>query len=201
MKQNQLFNGTLIFFLLIIGALVFARITHSTKGYKTGNRDLLQELSANDYIMPYGSFSALYNDSAAVFTIADLRSPDAFAKGSLRHAINVPFEAITSEENLDLLKETAGLKLIVGAGQSDAVMAYLMWRSLGVKDIMVLPGSFDVLNEHIVKNPNPAYFYYSEDKAAWDYARQMGGQSSSKITAQPSLPQQTTVKTAVKGGC
>lgn len=201
MKNNQLFNGALLFFLLIIGALIFSAVTHKVKGYKTGNRDLLQQVVETEFVMNYGAFDALYNDSSASFTIVDLRPVNKFTEPTLRNAVNIPFDSIVIDSYVDKIKEIEGPKYLIAAEQTQAALAYLIWRSVGVNDISVIPGSFDVLWQHIILDKNTAYYYYNEEKARWDFPRQMGGQAATKTTATPVLPQQTTVKTAVKGGC
>ncbi|OQA01061.1 MAG: Rhodanese-like domain protein [Bacteroidetes bacterium ADurb.Bin408] len=200
MKNNQLFNSTLIFFLFIIFALLFSAITHKVKGYSVANKEVLNTLQG-PYTLSYYDFYLLYKDTANDFTIVDLRTPEAFSKENLKKSVNIPFEKLFDKESLSKLKDLKESKLLVGNHQNETSLAYLYLTSAGLTDIKVLPGSFDILYNNIVKATNPSYFFYNEEKAQWDFPRQMGGENAKSTGPAPALPQQVEMKTPVKGGC
>ncbi len=200
MKNNQLFNSTFLFFTVIILALIFSAITHKVKGYKVANKEVLHTLQS-PYVMSYNEFSALYNDTTAGYTLIDLRNPETFAKNSLKTATNIPFKKIFDKESLEILKDIEGTKLLIGSRQNESSLAYLYLTSAGLTDIRILPGNYDLLYNHIIATPKPSYFFYNEEKAQWDFPRQMGGEAARSTGPAPALPQQTEVKVPVKGGC
>lgn len=200
MKNNQLFNSTFLFFIVIILALIFSAVTHKVKGYKAANKEVLHTLQS-PYLMSYYDFSAFYNDTTAGYTLIDMRTAEAFAKNGLKTAKNIPFEKIFEKESLEILKDMEGTKLLIGSRQNQSSLAYLYLTSSGLTDIRILPGNYDLLYNHILTSPKPSYFFYNEEKAQWDFPRQMGGENAKSTGPAPVLPQQTEIKTPVKGGC
>lgn len=200
MKNNQLFNSTFLFFSVIVLALIFSAVTHKTKGYRVANKEVLHTLQSA-YLMSYYDFSLVTSDTATGYTLIDLRSPEDFAKNNLKKSVNIPFEKIFDKESLETLKDIEGTKLLTGNRQNEPSLAYLYLTSLGLTDLKVLPGSFDVVYKHIINTTNPSYFFYNEEKAQWDFPRQMGSENAKNTGPAPALPQQTEIKTPVKGGC
>jgi len=200
MKNNQLFNGTLIFFVFIIGALLFSGITHKAKGYAKSNEDVMKEIQEEEISISLYDFLMLMADSSASFQLIDLRDETKYALSHFDNAINIPLTKITENSALKQLNNNQ-LKILYSNYQNEAALACLMLSSLGIENIKIVPGSFDIVNSKIINTPEPSYYFYNDVKAQWDYNRQMGGTSVKATQAPPVIPQQIDMKPPVKGGC
>jgi len=200
MRNNQLFNGSLIFFLFLMGALIFSNINHRIKAYKKSNYDVLFEMQSNSTVMDYAAFINLLAQEEKNYKLIDLRNSMLYDTLHLEGALNMPFEMLLEKENLSFFKKNKDLKIIYADTESKSALVCMMLLSSGVENIKYLPGNFDIIYNNVVVKDNPSFYTYSDDKAKWDYKRQMGGNNTEKENS-PSIPQQIEIKPTVKGGC
>ena len=197
MKNNQLFNGSLIFFAFIIGSLIFSAMTHKTKGYKENNKQILSEMNENGYLMQYLEFSERLSEGKNDIMFVDLRDSLSFKNGHIKTAVNMPFERFSQKGKIKILRNEEKEKVLYSDSQSESALAVLFFKSVGVENIRYLPGNFDEIYNNIIVQPNPSYFFFNDEKARWDYKKQMGGSASKSAANMPQLE----IKTKVKGGC
>ena len=201
MKNNQLRNGSLIFFLIIIGSLIFSAITHKIKGYKENNLTILKQVKDKDLLMSYLELTEVLSKGKEDFLFIDLRTPEFFNKGHIKNAVNIPFDKLNVKDNIKLIRNHKSKKVVYADSQNKSALALLMLRSSGIDSIRLLPGSYDVINNNIITKTNPSFYFYNDEKARWDYKRQMGGSTAKAEQSAAKIPQQMEIKTPVKGGC
>ncbi len=135
----------------------------------------------------------------------DLRDPELFARGHIAGAINIPRDELFDKTHRKAFKDPV-TKVLYSGEEKQTIHAALMLFGEGHTNIRVLPGSYDLIETHILTEaPDPAYFFYRDDKARFDYPRFMGSGSkpADAKTEQPvpSIPQIRTEAISVQGGC
>jgi len=201
MKNNQLLNGSLIFFLFIICALIFSKITHKVKGYGASNTSVLMDINQKKYLMNYLELSEVLSKENKGFLFIDLRIPETFKIQHLKDAVNIPFSKLFEKENINEIHRSNKIKVVYADSQDKSALALLMLKSLGVDNVRMLPGNYDIMYNNVISKTNPSYYFYSDEKAGWDYKRQMGGVTAKAEQNSAKIPQQIEIKPAVKGGC
>jgi rhodanese-related sulfurtransferase len=196
MKDNQLLNGSFIFFALIIAGLVFSAYVKFDKGYKLNNYDLLISLEDDTYLISNYDFLKIYREDASNYLFVDLRSEEEFKLSGLENTVNIPIDDVFEKSSLKKLKKTKEKIVLCSNSESDASLIYLMLRSLGYDNIFVLGGSLDIFIEEVLNNNNPAYYFYSEEKKKWNYKNYIRTKVQERIEPEPK-PEQLKIQ----GGC
>jgi len=196
MKDNQLFNGTLLFFLLIAGGVTISLVNDSTKGFAFDNATVLASMNGNGHIMNYLEFLEHYNPGDAPIIYIDLRSNEQYQQGHLNNTLHVPLAELFTKETLKLLKETKGELVLYSDAQHKSVRALMMLRSLGFKNVRALAGDYLILTGKILENPNPTFFFHHEEKVRWNYRNFMNTQQEGQT--EPLKMQPAPV---IEGGC
>lgn len=172
-------------------------MTHKSKGYKENNRQILSEMEGNAYMMQYLELSEHLKEGKNDIVFVDLRDSVSYKNGHIKSAVNMPFEMFSQKGKIKILRNEEKEKVLYSDSQSEAALALLFFKSVGVENIRYLPGNFDVIYNNIIVQANPSYFFYNDEKAKWDYKKQMGGATSKSAANMP----QSEVKVKVKGGC
>jgi rhodanese-related sulfurtransferase len=196
MKENQLFNGSLIFFLVIVGGLVISLFNDQSKGFSKTNAGVLREMNGNGIMMNYLEFMEQYNPGDAPITYVDLRSEERFQEGHLNNALHMPVSNLFAKESLKTLSHAEGELILYSDSQNSSVNAVMMLKTLGFEHVRALAGSYDLLAEKILENPDPVFFFHNDEKARWNYRNYMESAlnpSDEGASSQP-LP-------VIEGGC
>ncbi|MDD3875088.1 MAG: rhodanese-like domain-containing protein [Bacteroidales bacterium] len=199
MKNNQLFNSSLIFFAIIFGALIFSIVTNKIKGYKINNHDALSQIKdIDDLSLNYLQLQIALNEENGL-TFVDLRNTDKFQSGHLNNAVNIPLSNLIDKKNLNFFKKNN--VILYSDTENESALALLLLKSLGISNIKYLTGSYEIFSEN---QNNSAYNFYSDEKAKWNYSALMGqnqGASESQEVHEASIPQPSEISKAAKGGC
>ncbi len=196
MKDNQLFNGSLIFFLVISGGLMLSLFNDQSKGFSLNNVDVLNEMNGNRYLMNYIEFLEQYNPGDKPITYVDLRHEEQFHYGHLNNALHIPLNKLLDSESLKALRRAEGELVLYSDSQSITVMAVMMLKSVGFEKVRALAGNYDLVTEKILNSPDPLFFYHNEEKARWHYRNFMENAQKPHDQDVLSQPQLT-----IEGGC
>ncbi|MFO8053719.1 MAG: rhodanese-like domain-containing protein [Bacteroidales bacterium] len=196
MKDNQLFNGSLIFFLVIMAGLALAAITKSQKGYEQSNGAVHQSLQEQDYLVKYSEYLKKSNDPDYDITPVDLRDPRNYQQGHLSNSLNLPVSEIFKKENLKKLKRMDTELLLYSGSEANTLSTLLMLRSLGLENLHVLSGSYKTIQRHIIEANDHAWYFYSDQKIKWNYPHFIKPQEED-----PSEPGPKPEQPQVQGGC
>ncbi|MBS4012855.1 MAG: rhodanese-like domain-containing protein [Bacteroidetes bacterium] len=197
MAIKNLNNSAFLFFLVIILALVFHWFT--TKSYKTNKKDVLNEITNESSIMPFAELNDIINSERIKdFIFVDIRTEEEFEEGHIEGSVNVPFNDILSKKSKKVFKKDK-TKVIIANKESDAHVARTTLVGNGFENILVLSGNYSMVIKHVIEKFNPAYGYYSEDKAKFDYPRYIRIGSSVSSSDAASTTKET--KITVSGGC
>src|SRR5690554_5155561 len=99
MRNNQLLNLTLLFFLIILGGIFLGFITNHTKEWKISNSELQSKITDNDFVINYADFEKLINMENLNITIIDLRDSKAFDEAHIENASNIPADKALEDKN------------------------------------------------------------------------------------------------------
>lgn len=200
---NKLLNtGALLFFAIIMLAVIISKF--SSGHYGSANADVMEISTSDDFIMDYAELSATTQDMGDIQFI-DLRSEEAFSNGHIPGAINVPVKDLLEKEHRGVFKSDH-TKVLYSDQEMLTVHAAMLLLGKGYSVIRILPGSFDIIEEHILTDsPDAAYMYYRDDKARFNYNRFMqsgaGAAATDTESQVPAVPEVKTVQTSIQGGC
>ncbi|MDD3686436.1 MAG: rhodanese-like domain-containing protein [Bacteroidales bacterium] len=168
MRNNQLFNGSLIFFLLIIGALTLGFITNKTKSWKVSNSEVQAKINSEDFVIEFYDFNKLLKSQGDNVLIVDLRSAENFKKAHIKNAINHPAESAFEKNVLKELRNSEKQIIICAESQSDASLYLMMYSSMGIENVKVLAGNPEMYLQWS-ETKDPALNYFNEEKMRWNY--------------------------------
>jgi rhodanese-related sulfurtransferase len=194
MRNNQLFNGTLIFFLLIIGALTLGFITNKTKSWKVSNSEVQAKINTEDFVIEFYDFNKLLKSQGDNVLIVDLRDPESFKKSHIKNAINHPAETAFDAKLLKELRKSEKQIIICAESQAEASLYLMMYSSMGFENIKVLAGNPQMYLQW-TESKDPALNYFNDEKMRWNYRN---------LIKQDEVAPVTDVKPMMnraKGGC
>lgn len=205
MKISPLNNGAFLLFLLVVGGLAIHALT--AKPYGKSNTSVLQASLAEDFFITYGELEALLaaGGETGQLQIIDLRDPGEFAAGHLPGAVNIPAAEILNRQHRREFRGNKTQRLVYAAREHEAAVAAMMLSGSGIENVRVIPGGFQALEAHFFSTGtlDPAYRYYRDDKARFDYPRYMqvspAGQQEERSA--PAIPEIRTQIVSVQGGC
>ncbi len=203
-NTSNLNNISLLAFAFVAIVVVVNLLT--TNNYGRSNRQVVQTLTENHYMMNYHQLRNIADGTSTSHVLIDLRSEEAFAKGHLPSAINIPFEDLLNKESLRLLNELKNqTPVFYGAKESEAQNARLLLLAKGLdENIMVLGGNYESARKYAVENFEPAFSNFQEEKARYDYPRLMGAKeatSGKQPQSEGIIPEVKTETLSTQGGC
>jgi rhodanese-related sulfurtransferase len=166
MKNNQLFNGTLIFFVIIIGALLISAINKNYKGYKISNNEFINHFSSPDIVINFKELNKILQTKSDDFLIVDIRDENVFKTINIPGSINIIPEKAFEKETIKFLKKLNKNILITSNSQEQAAIYAAYYTTIGIKGLKVISGSPDIYIQH--KN-NPSYSFYNSEKQSFSY--------------------------------
>ncbi|PKP27550.1 MAG: hypothetical protein CVU06_01690 [Bacteroidetes bacterium HGW-Bacteroidetes-22] len=198
--------------LLTLGVIIAAVPKNTTKPYKLSAEQILDELkSGTQYIEPE-QVAQMLVEKDPFLQLIDTRPQNEFEKFSLPGAINVPFDAILSDEQAELFDQNVRTFVLYGNGTTQANEAWMLLRQLGYNNINVLRGGLNYWAEAIL-NPNPpAGITSNDDLARYNFRKGAGqalggGEQPAGNDVKPTGGQKAPVqppkgkKKKVAGGC
>lgn len=196
MKDNQLFNGALIFFLVILGGLIFSAFTKYYNAFKIDNVSLHNYATQEKHLIGYYDFLHYYYNNNDDVMILDIRSADLFSIGHLKNAENMPKAELMQNAPTKKLKRHKGKIIIYSDYEHKSVLATLLLRSGGLNNVYALVGDFNTLNNNLIDSFNKSYLFYKADKAKWNYPNIIKSKHKSDHNDIPK-PEPVTIQ----GGC
>ena len=194
MKNNQLLNGSLIFFFIIIGGLVISAYSKYSKEYKTPISKIHQDLIEESHLIKYYDFIAEPSNDDK-FLIIDLRTEEEYKISHINNAINIPSSVIFEKSSINKIRKSKKQIVLYSDSQNFSSMCFLMLQSLGIKNIKVLAGSFDIFNKYIIEEFTPSYLFYDSEKIKWNYNNFI------KSVEKNEMPDLEPILIRAQGGC
>ena len=200
--------GALLIVLVVGGAFIFTNIGLE---YKLSSQKMLDELQTyQDAVRPEFVVDIINSKDTISTQFIDLRSPEEFVKGHIPLAINIPSHNILLNQNLKFLKSTKSTFILYHNNHSLACGPWMILKQLGLKNVKVLMGGYQIVKNNILKDFSAQTANYKDEKAMYDFAKivnQTGGNSvSSPATQAPAgntnaKPATSAKKKSGGGGC
>lgn len=203
MSNKTLNNGAFLFFAVIMTGLLFNLFAN--RGYKTPNVVVLQQTLNEDYLLNYGQLHQIFQDQKQNdWLFVDLRSADQYAAGHLPGAVHIPFAEILQGKQLKKIRKGQSRQVVLYSDdESGAQSARMLLSAMGIHNLRVLAGNYELARQHVLESFDPAWAFYKDDKARFDYRRfmQSAAPSSRPNAGSPIIPEVRTPIAAAAGGC
>jgi len=197
-------------FVAILLGLLLAFLPVQSRQIVIKPEELARTISAEEYHIDPETVSKWLVEGTEDFLLIDVRSPEDFAQGHIKNAVNIPLPELIKPETIEEL-DTDKLIILYSNGVSHATQAWLVLHFAGVEDVVVLEGGLNYWNKFIL-NPNPPGQYASNDeiliyksKAAIANALGGGNLDIQNQTTKPTKPKlfhkKGKKKKRADGGC
>lgn len=118
--------------------------------YKANLNEALGMLSHDKgEISPVELLSILQDKSKTVIPV-DIRSEIEFSRGHIEGAVNIPTYDLLGKRSLKFFKKLTndnGTAVLYAGNQSDANGAYMLLKQVGVKNLSILQGGYDIYSK------------------------------------------------------
>lgn len=164
-KVNALRLGLSLFLFVILMGVFFFRFLPAN--YKVA----VETVAENNYLkkeMPPYHFYKIITGSSDDYLVVDIRDEDTFVKGHFDNSKNIPLDNLLTKKHQRILKKQDNL-IISDCEQLSHAVALLL-NQLGIKAVAV-NGSYNFITKHLFENAHHKYFFYSQEKKAYDYHR------------------------------
>jgi len=197
--------------IMIIGAAIVAVLPRMEKIDKEicPYKLIDQATYADKYVSTDEVANAIINNDPSIVLI-DIRTPEEFAKFSLRGAINIPLANLLDEENVETFNQDVYTNVLYSNGSSLSSEAWLLLKRMGYKNNHVMQGGLNRWVETIMKPKAPDFMASDEDIATYEFRKGAstffggGGAVVSGATSAPA-PAKPIIKRKKKeaggGGC
>ncbi|TVR40660.1 MAG: rhodanese-like domain-containing protein [Bacteroidia bacterium] len=199
MKNSTLNNSAILFFTVLMAAVIFCAIT--SRNYQISNRAVAGKAMTEGFV----SYESLYYDYLQDidngFLLVDLRYHAYYEESHLAGAHNIPFDELLQRNHQRKLKKYDNILLYADQEQV-SVAAQMLLLGAGIENVRVIPGTYSTIMQYVVEAFDPSRAFYNEDKARWDHQRFMpvgGGETKKQPETSPS--REGMDPTAVIGGC
>jgi rhodanese-related sulfurtransferase len=170
--------------------------------YKLTNQEMAMQLENPEmWLMPVDINEIAQKGDLENYLFVDLRSPEAFRKGTLPMAVNLPFEHLLDKQSLKVL-DTKKTIFLFAEKESIGASAGLLLQSQGFENLRIAANDFDFLKNQVWEHYRPSAAFSHQEKARYDYNRyfrQAPKKTTETSSGIPSGPREEVVK--VQGGC
>ncbi len=154
----------------------------SRKKYKlTSEETLAAYISKEDVLTKEKLANILLCDKATSYQLVDLRTPHDFIINHIPGAINIPGKNILDEEYFPLLNQEEKILVLYCKGSSEVTGAYLILKQLGFKNIKIVLGGFDYINDYIINSYGIKTGAYEDEKPKYDFIRMIASTDIPRI--------------------
>jgi rhodanese-related sulfurtransferase len=174
----------------------------ASPGYKVSNPDMLDQVgSAERWMLPHELNTLIENDQLQNYLLVDLRKREAFNRGSLPGAINIPFDQLLDKNSLKQLKTRKPI-LLFSEKESQASTAGLLLYGKGFEKVLVMANDYNYMKANVLEEFHPSVAFTRDEKARYDYHRFF--KAAPRPAAAPAAARPKIIETqviSVEGGC
>jgi len=208
MKRNEI----IIIALLLIGGIISIFLPDA-KAFKhvIGAKQLLHELNKEGRYITTDEVAKMIMENDPSLLLIDVRTPEEYKKFSIDGAINIPFDKILEDSNVDYFNQDVYTTVLYSNGSSLADEAWLILKSYDFQGNKVMKGGLNEWYQTIINPQKPAdevltaelekqYLFRKGAQIYFTGANPVGNAPAAKPKA-PSKPVVKRKKKEVSGGC
>jgi len=206
MKGKKILIALVIFVLiLIIGILTIhkpnVKYTMSTAQALENAISLADEIFPEDVVY-------IVEDTMSGYQLIDIRSPFDYIKGHIQTSVNIPYNIMLEEDNLEFIRaldKDSVIIILYGNDQSQANCPWMLLKQIGIENVKVMLGGYvyfttgplDMYDmpdipEYLVEEPK----YDFPELIQYNVAEDVDAQETEII-----LPTRKKKEGAAEGGC
>jgi len=209
MKRIEL----LIFGVLLLGGFI-AIFLPNTEPYEhvIDEAELVYEINKEGRYITTDEVAQAIIENDPSFILVDIRTPEEYAKYSIDGSINIPFDKVMDEGNVDYFNQDIYTVVLFSNGSSLADQTWLRLRSYDYQGNKVLKGGLNEWYKTILNPQKPKdigltakqedqYLFRKGASIYFTGAQVVGTATKSKKKKAKSKPIVKRKKKAVSGGC
>lgn len=162
-KANPLRVSSTVFTGIIIIMLIAKRCVPGDYTVHI-NESLSENISGNPVTLK--ELQTLLSQEEHDFLLVDIRTPQEFANGHLKDAVNIPTADLLDKKSRKQLRKQPNILYCSTEAQAHA-SAYLL-NQCGY-DCRPVNGNYDIIKKNVVDKFVPAFGSYSDEKQQYDY--------------------------------
>jgi rhodanese-related sulfurtransferase len=208
MKRREV----LIMIVLLIGSFITIFLP-DTKPFKhvITAKQLLYEVNKESRYVSTDQVAKMIIEKDPSLLLIDVRSPQEYKKFTLEGAMNIPFDSILNDNNLDYFNQDVYTTVLFSNGSSLADEAWMILRSYDFQGNKVMKGGLNAWYKTIINPQKPAadaltadlekqYLFRKGAQVYFTGISPVGTAKSTKPKA-PKTPIKKRKKKEVSGGC
>ncbi|MFC2106943.1 rhodanese-like domain-containing protein [Bacteroidota bacterium] len=206
MKGKRILIAVVIFVLiLIVGILTIHK--PDVKYTITTAQALENALSLADEIFPE-DIVYIVEDTMPGYQLIDIRTPFDYIKGHISSSVNIPYNIMLEEDNLEFIRaldKDSVIIILYGNDQSQANCPWMLLKQIGIENVKVMLGGYDYFTTgalDLYDMPDIPEYLVEEPK--YDYPELIQNNSAINVDAQEAeiiLPKRKKKESAAEGGC
>ncbi len=170
-NKNQLLYASLPLFLILLGGILYSISINVARGYEKDNKSLQEMVIGKDYLLRYHDYLQRIATGYPEMLLIDLRDRDTYGEGHLENAVNIPAGQLFERESLRKMRRHRQKDIVLYSDSEEkSALAFMMLASLGFENVYVLPGSYAIIQKHVIEEENKAWLFYDAEKAKWNYS-------------------------------
>ncbi len=208
LRTNRLSVAVLFF----VAILVIGFISISKPDYEYGftvSETLEQLLSYEDEMTPDEAMEIVYDETPG-YKFIDIRNPYEYVKGNIEGSLNIPFQNLLADENVeffDEMKEDSITLVVYGWDQTEANGPWMVLKQLGYSNVKILMGGYGFYSgetfDMFYESEIPQYF---AEEPQYNFLEVMesfaNGSIVEEVEAYETIaPIRKKKKAVVEGGC
>ena len=206
MKGKRILIAVSIFVIvIIIGILTIHKPEVSYT--LTPEQTLGNALSLADEIFPE-DIVYIVEDTMPGYQLIDIRTPYDYIKGHIQSAVNIPYNIMLEEENLDFLRaldQDSVIIILYGNDQSQANCPWMLLRQIGIENVKVMLGGYDYFSTGILDLYDmPDIPEYLVEEPKYDFPELIQNNAAQDVNVEEAeiiLPKRKKKEAAAEGGC
>ena len=168
---------------IIISILLISMIAKRvvTSPYKISVSNQVEALQSEAFQFSLAEYHTVLQLKSHNILLIDIRNEAEYSKGHLPNAINIPLAKLMDKEYSEYINKNDRLTRVLYANsEGEAINALTILLMNGIStNAKYLKGNYAIAQQYIVQQPTPSYFFFSDEKAAYNYKQLMPAGSAS----------------------
>lgn len=149
--------------------------------YQKSVKDSFTEMKNVELFSIDKLIDVIITSDTITYQFVDIRIPHKFVNGHILNAVNVPLKSM-NKNNCKVFCQKDKIFLIYGETPSQARIAYSYLTEMGFKNIYVVGGGYDFIENNIIEKFGFRSSVYDDEIARYDFAKVIAETSGSTVS-------------------